>query len=89
MVQERILETIGDWNYIFATQSNFKNDFKHINDMYNLLQYKGYRFPRIRDIVKNEYDLTLTLKTEEELEKEDNYNMGIVCLFNGRNLKSL
>jgi ADP-ribosylation factor-binding protein GGA len=46
---------IGEWNFIFSTNRH-KNDFKHVNDMYRLLEYKGYRFPKLKESVKNEYE---------------------------------
>jgi hypothetical protein len=53
-VQYKILELVEQWNATLCTTSRFKDDFKHINDMYRLLGYKGtffcfhvigYRFP--------------------------------------------
>ncbi|KAJ3262559.1 hypothetical protein HK103_000088 [Boothiomyces macroporosus] len=73
--QQKILELIGEWNYIYAQKSRYKDDFKHINDMYRLLEYKGYRFPRLNEAALN-FEPDVNLKTEEQLEEEDRKNQG-------------
>ncbi|KAJ3276389.1 hypothetical protein HDV01_005012 [Terramyces sp. JEL0728] len=73
--QGKILELIGEWNYIYAQKSRYKEDFKHINDMYRLLEYKGYRFPRLNEAALG-FEPDVNLKTEEQLEEEDKKNQG-------------
>jgi hypothetical protein len=45
--QHKILELIQQWHATLCIHSRYKNDFKHIGDMYRLLIYKGYRFPEL------------------------------------------
>ncbi|KAJ3219871.1 hypothetical protein HK099_004551 [Clydaea vesicula] len=68
-VQYQILSLISQWNHTLCVTSRHKNDFKHINDMYRLLQYKGYRFPELND--QNLAIADNALKSEQELEDED------------------
>lgn len=59
-----------------SATSRHKQDFKHINDMYRLLQYKGYRFPE-----SGHDNFTIpddSLRTEGELEEEDKIVQGAV-----------
>jgi ADP-ribosylation factor-binding protein GGA len=77
--QRKILELIAEWNFTYATKSRYKDDFKHINDMYRLLEFKGYRFPQIKDGEIASFEPEMNLKTEEQLEKEDQINNGLVC----------
>lgn len=71
----KILEMVGEWDVILCKNSRFKDDFKHINDMKRLLEYKGYRVP---DFNKDATLLSPTngLKTEEQLEEEDREAQG-------------
>lgn len=69
-VQFQILSLIGQWNYSLATVSRHKDDFKNINDMFRLLQYKGYRFPELNELNHNIIPEN-PLKSEQELEDED------------------
>lgn len=71
------MEFIGDWNYLYAIKSRYKDDYKHINDMYRLLEFKGYRFPKVQENVLNSSEPVADLKTEEQLEYEDNINNGV------------
>ncbi|KAJ3285252.1 hypothetical protein HK104_009580 [Borealophlyctis nickersoniae] len=75
-VQHRILELIQQWNSTLCVSSRYKEDFKHINDMYRLLQYKGYRFPAMSKEAANVLAPPQGLKTEEELEAEDKIAQG-------------
>lgn len=77
----RILEMIGEWNLSLAQNSRYKDDFKHVNDMFRLLQYKGYKFP---ETSKDIFLLPpMTLQTEDQLEAEDRENQGAVfALYN-------
>jgi hypothetical protein len=54
--QRKILELIAEWNVVYAQQSRYKDDFKHINDMYRLLEFKGYRFPEIKSSTVNQFE---------------------------------
>ncbi|KAJ1332213.1 hypothetical protein BSLG_008875 [Batrachochytrium salamandrivorans] len=55
-----------------CVNSRYKEDFKHINDMYRLLSYKGYRFPELQEAVILSFNGEgQSLRTEEELEEED------------------
>lgn len=70
-VQYKILLLIKTWNITFCENSRYKRDFKHINDMYRLLQYKGYRFPDLSSEQIAALNAANTIKTEEQLEEED------------------
>ncbi|KAJ3043112.1 hypothetical protein HDV00_005726 [Rhizophlyctis rosea] len=76
MVQHRILELVQQWNATLCVSSRYKNDFKHINDMYRLLSYKGYRFPPLSKEAASVLTEPEALKTEEELEEEDKIAQG-------------
>ncbi|TPX71443.1 hypothetical protein SpCBS45565_g00998 [Spizellomyces sp. 'palustris'] len=76
MVQHRILELIQQWNATLCVTSRYKDDFKHINDMYRLLSYKGYRFPPLSKDAEAVLNPSHTFKTEEELEQEDKIAQG-------------
>ncbi|KAH6571757.1 hypothetical protein BASA60_007015 [Batrachochytrium salamandrivorans] len=70
--QHRILELLQLWNATLCVNSRYKEDFKHINDMYRLLSYKGYRFPELQEAVILSFNGEgQSLRTEEELEEED------------------
>lgn len=75
-VQYRILELIQQWNATLCVTSRYKEDFKHINDMYRLLSYKGYRFPPLSDEATLALNQPPSLKTEHELEEEDKVVQG-------------
>ncbi|KAI8897573.1 VHS domain-containing protein [Globomyces pollinis-pini] len=75
--QTKILSLIAEWNVVYCQKSRYKDDFKHINDMYRLLEYKGYRFPVIRKDDLNDFAPDVNLKTEEQLEEEDKVNNGL------------
>eukprot|EP00842_Homolaphlyctis_polyrhiza_P000747 jgi/Hompol1/1673/HPOL_002486-RA len=78
ITQHRILELIQLWNATLCVTSRYKEDFQHINDMYRLLMYKGYRFPELReDAVQSLGEENRGLKTEEELEQEDRKAQGV------------
>lgn len=42
--QKRVLELLAEWNVVYSQNSRYKEDFKHINDMCRLLEYKGKLF---------------------------------------------
>ncbi|KAG5458846.1 MAG: hypothetical protein BJ554DRAFT_856 [Olpidium bornovanus] len=44
-VQRRILELIQEWQSTIAQTSPYKEDLRHIDDMYRLLSYKGILCP--------------------------------------------
>ncbi|KAI8911456.1 VHS domain-containing protein [Gorgonomyces haynaldii] len=71
MTQNRILEMLQEWEVALCRHSRYKQDFKHINDMYRLLQYKGYRFPDLKESQLVGIVEAQGLKTEDELEKQD------------------
>ncbi|KAJ1567737.1 hypothetical protein HK405_004955 [Cladochytrium tenue] len=85
LIQYRILELIEQWNSTICVTSRYKDDFKHITDMYRLLSYKGYRFPGVSgdaaavltasEMYSNRMNIQ-SLKTEEELEDEDKIAQG-------------
>ncbi|KAI8922909.1 VHS domain-containing protein [Entophlyctis helioformis] len=78
MTQHRILEMIQLWNATLCVNSRYKEDFKHINDMYRLLMYKGYRFPELSADAVTSFSVDGNgLKTEEELEAEDRKAHGV------------
>ncbi|KAI8799943.1 putative ADP-ribosylation factor-binding protein C25H2.16c, partial [Cladochytrium replicatum] len=74
-IQYHILEMIQLWHSTLCVTSRHKDDFKNINDMYRLLQYKGYRFPKLNPDASVMLS-TEVLKTEEELEQEDKLAQG-------------
>ncbi|KAJ3184347.1 hypothetical protein HDU85_001652 [Gaertneriomyces sp. JEL0708] len=76
MVHNRILDLIQTWNATLCQTSRYKDDFKHINDMYRLLQYKGYRFPPLSKDATSALNSEQTFKTEEELQEEDRIAQG-------------
>ncbi|KAI8820394.1 VHS domain-containing protein [Fimicolochytrium jonesii] len=75
-VHHRILELVQTWNATLCVTSRYKEDFKHINDMYRLLSYKGYRFPPLSKDAAAALNPTNTLRTQEELEQEDKLAQG-------------
>ncbi|KAJ3168947.1 hypothetical protein HDU88_001274 [Geranomyces variabilis] len=76
MVHHRILELVQQWNSTLCVTSRYKDDFRHINDMYRLLTYKGYRFPPISKDAAAVLNPSSTFQTEEELEEEDKIAQG-------------
>ncbi|KAJ3102622.1 hypothetical protein HDU97_000406 [Phlyctochytrium planicorne] len=74
--QYRILELIQQWNATICVSSRYKDDFKHITDMYRLLSYKGYHFPGLNTEAASVLTPRDTLQTEEELEEQDRIAQG-------------
>ncbi|KAJ2159178.1 ARF-binding protein [Coemansia sp. RSA 552] len=71
-VHGRVLEMLQEWRVTLCQRSRYREDLQRINDMYALLCRKGWRFPRIdTDNVAVVLEPTDTLKTRDELEKED------------------
>ncbi|KAJ2588507.1 ARF-binding protein [Coemansia sp. RSA 1722] len=71
-VHHRILEMLQEWRLSLCRRSRYKDDLQRINDMYSLLRRKGWRFPdadseNIAVVIGPEN----TLKSREEMEKED------------------
>ncbi|KAJ3013765.1 hypothetical protein HKX48_005532, partial [Thoreauomyces humboldtii] len=71
MVHHRILELIQQWNATLCATSRYKEDFKHINDMFRLLSYKGYRLPPLSKEAIAQLNPEPAFQTAEELEEED------------------
>lgn len=70
-VQRLILAQIEEWYQTICKTSKYKDDFGYIKDMHRLLSHKGYSFPEIKvedAAVLNPSD---TLKSYEELQKEE------------------
>lgn len=70
-VQRMILSQIEEWYQTICKTSKYKKDFGYIRDMHRLLSNKGYVFPEINvddAAVLNPLD---TLKSLEELQKEE------------------
>ncbi|KAJ1955351.1 ARF-binding protein [Dipsacomyces acuminosporus] len=71
-VHYRVLEMLQEWRLTLCRRSRYKDDLQRINDMYALLRRKGWRFPELdaenAAVVLGPED---TLKSREELEKED------------------
>ncbi|EEB07803.1 adaptin [Schizosaccharomyces japonicus yFS275] len=70
-IQQLILRLIEEWRLTICKDSRYKDDFGFIRDMHILLGYNGYKFPEI-----SKDDITVlseknTLKSIEELERED------------------
>ncbi|KAJ1857009.1 ARF-binding protein [Coemansia sp. RSA 1822] len=71
-VHYRVLEMLQEWRVSLCQRSRYREDLQRINDMYALLCRKGWRFPRIdSDNVAVVLEPEDTLKTKDELEKED------------------
>ncbi|KAJ2673838.1 ARF-binding protein [Coemansia sp. RSA 1085] len=71
-VHHRILEMLQEWRVTLCQRSRYREDLQRINDMYALLCRKGWRFPRIdSDNIAVVLEPETTLKTREELEKQD------------------
>ena len=70
-MQDKILDLIQEWNFGVYSASKFKQDLGHINDMYRLLQYKGYMFPRIKEDATNVMKASQAIKSRQEMEEED------------------
>ncbi|KAK6463155.1 VHS domain-containing protein [Scheffersomyces coipomensis] len=70
-VQRLILAQIEEWYQTICKTSKYKDDFGYIKDMHRLLGHKGYVFPEVKvedQAVLNPSD---TLKSLEELQKEE------------------
>lgn len=70
-VQRMILAQIEEWYQTICKTSKYKKDFGYIRDMHRLLSNKGYVFPEINvddAAVLNPSD---TLKSLEDLQKEE------------------
>ncbi|KAI0232939.1 ARF-binding protein, partial [Massospora cicadina] len=70
-VQAKILELINEWKLGLASQARYRSDFRKINELHNILVFKGYKFP----IAKPDRIAALTsrptLSSAEELEEAD------------------
>ncbi|KAJ1955784.1 ARF-binding protein [Linderina pennispora] len=71
-VHYRILEMLHEWRQTLCKRSRHREDLQRINDMYSLLRRKGWHFPEV-DV--SNYAVVFgpedTLRSKEELEKED------------------
>ncbi|KAJ1948389.1 ARF-binding protein, partial [Linderina macrospora] len=71
-VHYRILEMLHEWRQTLCKRSRHREDLQRINDMYSLLRRKGWHFP---DVDVSNYAVVFgpedTLRSKEELEKED------------------
>ncbi|ORX67750.1 VHS-domain-containing protein [Linderina pennispora] len=71
-VHYRILEMLQEWRQTLCKRSRHREDLQRINDMYSLLRRKGWHFPEV-DV--SNYAVVFgpedTLRSKEELEKED------------------
>ncbi|KAJ3020640.1 hypothetical protein HKX48_000486 [Thoreauomyces humboldtii] len=76
MVHQRILELVQQWNSTLCVTSRYKDDFRHINDMFRLLSYKGYRVPPLSKEEAAVLNATQSFQTEDELEEEDKIAQG-------------
>jgi len=70
-VESRILELIEQWNCTLCENSRHKEDFKNIVEIKKLLRFRGYRFPKLSKEAIAVMNPNSVLKTEEELEEED------------------
>ncbi|KAI9018435.1 VHS domain-containing protein [Hyaloraphidium curvatum] len=70
-IQWKILESIQQWNATLVEHSRYRSDLRHINDMYKLLSFKGYRFPGLNAEAAAVLTESQVLKTEQEMEEED------------------
>ncbi|ORZ39251.1 hypothetical protein BCR44DRAFT_1427520 [Catenaria anguillulae PL171] len=70
--QRRILELINQWQLTFVQNGKYKDDLRHIGDMYRLLLSKGYRFPGVaQSQVAVLTQPAETLRSADEMEEED------------------
>jgi ADP-ribosylation factor-binding protein GGA len=76
-IQRTILQLIQQWNATLCVSSRYKSDFKHINDMYRLLSYKGYGFPPMTADSIAVLTTPITLQTEQELQEQDKQAQGV------------
>lgn len=70
-VQRLVLAQIEEWYQTICKTSKYKDDFGYIRDMHRLLLNKGYVFPEVKvedAAVLNPSD---TLKSLEDIQKED------------------
>lgn len=70
-VQRMVLAQIEEWYQTICKTSKYKDDFGYIRDMHRLLLNKGYVFPEVKvedAAVLNPAD---TLKSLEDIQKED------------------
>lgn len=70
-VQRLVLAQIEEWYQTICKTSKYKDDFGYIRDMHRLLLNKGYVFPEVKvedAAVLNPAD---TLKSLEDIQKED------------------
>jgi len=70
-VESRILELIEQWSCTLCENSRYKEDFANIVKIKQLLKFRGYRFPKLAKEVIAVMNPNSVLKTEEELEEED------------------
>ncbi|KAI8889122.1 VHS-domain-containing protein, partial [Backusella circina FSU 941] len=70
-VIDRILYLIKEWKIALTELSRYQDDMMNIKDMYRLLKFKGKRFPELRDSSIAALAPDETLKSEQEIEKED------------------
>ncbi|OUM65660.1 hypothetical protein PIROE2DRAFT_41487, partial [Piromyces sp. E2] len=70
-VESKILELIEQWNCTLCENSRHKEDFRNIVEIKRLLRMRGYRFPKLSKEVIAVMNPNSGLKTEEELEEED------------------
>ncbi|KAJ9087276.1 ARF-binding protein, variant 2 [Entomophthora muscae] len=70
-VQIKILEFINEWKLGLASQARYKKDFRKINELHNILVFKGYKFPTAKPERINTLISKPTLASAEELEEAD------------------
>ena len=80
---------IGEWNASLCIKSRFKKDFIEINEMYILLQAKGYKFPKLREEITSLMVPKDSLKSEEELEEEEQFVYNAVNILLLKKLRNL
>ncbi|CCC70808.1 hypothetical protein NCAS_0F03240 [Naumovozyma castellii] len=69
-VHRLILTAIEEWYQTICKHSSYKDDLGYIRDMRRLLKYKGYAFPKIHEENLAVMRETETLKTQSEIQKE-------------------
>ncbi|KXN70552.1 VHS-domain-containing protein [Conidiobolus coronatus NRRL 28638] len=70
-VQIKILEFINEWKLALCNQPRYRQDFGKIEELHNILSFKGYRFPTVKPERLSTLMNKQTLSTADELEEAD------------------
>ncbi|EEB08596.1 hypothetical protein SJAG_03756 [Schizosaccharomyces japonicus yFS275] len=70
-IHKKILEMLEEWNILLCKNSRHRADFTRIHDMRELMAYRGYKFPKVDKDAINVMIPKSTLRSAQELAKED------------------